>query len=391
MNRIRIYLRKELKREDGTSPLYAKVTFNSGKSRFSINVWIRPEQWDHRNQIVRGDSKEIDDLNLIISNAKAKISDILVRARLSNEVLDGRVLMARYRKLDCFASSNIDTSEFFINFSRSYMNEIDSSISYGTWFRRKGIIDKIEKYDPRVTLQQMTPEWLRQYAAHCRNFYNNGPGTIKKNMDTIRLFIRVALRKGLIKDDPFDHYKAPIHHPSVSFLTENDFMKLVRLRKSSLLSPNEEAVLDVFLFMGFTGMHYTDAKELLIEDIWEGTIHYRRQKTGTLVTVPLCRPALEFVKKYSGDRKSGRLFSEFPTNQSVNRIIKIVAAKAGIRKTVTAKTARHTFATIFYKKTKDIGTLSRLLGHTSVKNTMIYTHIMKDDLVNGMAMFDDMM
>ena len=391
MNRIRIYLRKDLKRVDGSAPLYAKVTINTGQPRFSINVWVRPEQWDSKNQIIRGDSKETDDLNLIISNAKAKISDILVRARLSNEVLDGKVLMARYRKLDCFASSNIDTSEFFIDFARRHLNEIDSSISYGTWLRRKGIIDKIEKYDPRVTFRQMTPEWLRQFAAHCRNFHNNAPGTIKKNMDTIRLFVKVALRKGLVQDDPFEHYKAPIHHPAVSFLSENDFKKLVKFRKSSLLSGNEEAVLDAFLFMAFTGMHYTDTKELLIEDIRNKTIHYRRQKTGTPVNVPLCNPALEFVKKYSGERTNGRLFPEFPTNQSVNRLIKIVAAKAGVRKVVTAKTARHTFATLFYKKTKDIGTLSRLLGHTSVKNTMIYTHIMEDDLVNGIAVFDDMM
>lgn len=390
MNRILIYIRSEVKRENSTSPLYAKVITHGKKTRFPIDVWINPEDWDKKNQIVKGNSKEIDDINLIISNARAKISDILVRARLSNKHIFGKELIYQYRKLDGYGDVDLDDSDRFLPFARQYLRDTSTSIAFGTYLRRKGILDKIEKYDPNVTFNLMTPEWLRQYAAHCRNEFNNGPGTIKKNMDTIRLFYRVAIRMGKTRNDPFDHYKAPTHHPSVSFLKENEFKKMIRFLHSSQLNEMEGTVLDVFLFMGFTGMHYTDAKELKIEDIRDNEIHYRRQKTGILVNVPLCKPAAEFVAKYSGEREKGYLFQGFPTNQCVNRIIKIVAAKAGIRKTVTAKTARHTFATLFYKKTRDIGTLSKLLGHTSVKNTMIYAHIMDEDRVQGISVFNEL-
>lgn len=391
MNRISIYLRKDVKRDDSTSPLYASVITHGRKTRFPIDVWVIPNQWDSENQNVKGDSKEVEDINLIISNARAKISDVLVRARLSNQRIGGKELIHKYRNLDGGGSSIIDDSEKFIPFARLYLKDIASSISFGTYIRRKGILDKVEKYDPHVTFNLMTPEWLRHFASHCRNEFNNGPGTIKKNLDTIRLFYRVAIRKGLTRNDPFEHYKSPTHHPAVSFLNENEFKKLIKFLNSSLLDETEETVLDAFLFMGFTGMHYTDAKELKIEDIHDKEIHYRRQKTGVLVHVPICKPAAEFIAKYAGDRERGLLFQAFPTNQCVNRIIKIVAAKAGIRKVVTAKTARHTFATLFYKKTRDIGTLSKLLGHTSVKNTMIYAHIMDEDRVKGISVFDDMM
>ena len=62
----------------------------------------------------------------------------------------------------------------------------------------------------------------------------------------------------------------------------------------------------------------------------------------------------------------------------------------GIDKPVSAKAARHTFATLYYKKNGgDLGTLSRLLGHASVTTTMIYAHIMKDTRVLGVSAFDD--
>ena len=46
----------------------------------------------------------------------------------------------------------------------------------------------------------------------------------------------------------------------------------------------------------------------------------------------------------------------------------------------------------YYKKNNgDLGTLSKLLGHTQISTTMIYAHIMKDSRVAGVSAFDDML
>lgn len=73
-------------------------------------------------------------------------------------------------------------------------------------------------------------------------------------------------------------------------------------------------------------------------------------------------------------------------------MIKRICRRLGILKAVSAKAARHTFATLYYKKNGgDLGTLSKLLGHTSINTTMIYAHIMKDNRVAGVSVFDDML
>lgn len=108
--------------------------------------------------------------------------------------------------------------------------------------------------------------------------------------------------------------------------------------------------------------------------------------------MPLSRPAAMLVAYYSDGRFRGPLFRRLPTDQAFNRVIKRVCARAGIRKAVSAKAARHTFATLYYKKNGgDLGTLSKLLGHTSVETTMVYAHIMKDSRVAGVSAFDDML
>lgn len=106
----------------------------------------------------------------------------------------------------------------------------------------------------------------------------------------------------------------------------------------------------------------------------------------------MSKPARELVDYYKGQRRRGNLFLKLPTDQGFNRLIKKVCDHAGIDKNVSAKTGRHTFATLYCKRNSgDIATLSKLLGHTSINTTMIYAHIMKEDKVKGVSVFDDML
>ena len=390
MSKITIFCRKDAKRKDGTFPLYASINTGKSRVRFCINVFVEEKDWDPVSQTIKGNTKFVADTNLIISNARAKISDILVRARLSNQCLTKNQIISQYKKLDG-GSGEEEKNQSFLDFAFKYLMEIDRSITYGTMLRRRGILKKVREYDPDVTFSSITPEWLRRYAAHCRDYYDNSEGTVKKNMDTIRLFYKVALRRHLVDKDPFEFYKTPVYYPDIIFLTEEELRLMIELRNDTTLSDTERLVLDSFLFMSFTGMHFSDAAALRIDDIRNGEIHYRRQKTKISVKVPVSKPVSKLIAKYSATRIRGKLFQEFPTNQCANRLLKILAEKAGIPKPITAKTGRHTFATIFYKKTKDIGTLSQLLGHTSVKNTMIYAHIMAEDRIQGISVFDNMM
>lgn len=381
-------MRKDVRSADRCFPLYACVFTNGKKIRFSINVSVDVDAWDSQLQVVKGNSREVADTNLIIANARAKITEVLVKARLSNENLTGPELIARYRRLD--SGDDEEQGENFFSFARAYLNEISGSLSFNTVRVRLGILKKLENYEPTLKLKRITPEWLRQYVAYCKTAKQNGPGTIKKNLDTIHQFISVALREGRIKSDPFDYYKVQGHQPKIVFLTEEELKKLVKLHASRKLPECQERILDLFLFMSFTGMHYSDACNLSIDDISDGEIHYHRMKTGISADVPITVPALRLINKYKEGREHGKLFENTPTNEHFNRAIKDICSMVKIRKQVSAKTARHTFATLFYKKTKDIGTLSKLLGHTSVRCTMIYAHIMKEDRIQGMAFFDEM-
>jgi site-specific recombinase XerD len=74
------------------------------------------------------------------------------------------------------------------------------------------------------------------------------------------------------------------------------------------------------------------------------------------------------------------------TRQSIHRTIKTYAEKAGLEEweEVSPHTLRHSFATDLYRETNNIRTVQKALGHADVSTTMIYTHIVDEELENSM-------
>lgn len=384
MAKVTIKRRNESERADGKAALYAVLNIERIKIRIPVGIAVSSAEWDPKTERIKGRTQEVKDQNLIISNTKAKISDILVRARLTGEKLTKDSFLELYRRPG-------ETMNF-IEYARRHLDELKSAMQPETVRHHNAALKKVEAYNPLLQLQDITPEWLRVYAAHLRKFYNNNNGTIRKNMCVIRMHYYAAMRAGKVKVNPFEVYKIPSADPLVVYLTEEELNSLIMLFKSENLPENEQDALRFFLFMAFTGMHISDARALQIEQITGGEIHYKRIKTGTRVAMPLSVPAAKLVDYYRDHRYRGNLFRNLPTDQAFNRVIKRVCDKVDIRKPVSAKAARHTFATLYYKKNAgDLGTLSKLLGHTSVNTTMIYAHIMKDARIAGVSAFDDML
>jgi integrase/recombinase XerD len=71
----------------------------------------------------------------------------------------------------------------------------------------------------------------------------------------------------------------------------------------------------------------------------------------------------------------------------VQRMVKRYAAKAGIDKNISPHTLRHSFATDLYRETSKIRLVQKVLGHSDLSTTMIYTHIFDEEVESALKSF----
>ena len=208
----------------------------------------------------------------------------------------------------------------------------------------------------------------------------NNNSTIKyiKNLGKI---IRICLSNGWIIKNPFVNYKGKIKTVSRVCLTEEEIQRMAAKRFDI---DRLSQVRDVFLFCCYTGLAYVDIKKLKISEITKGVdgglwIFTNRQKTDARSAIPLLPMATQLIKKYSNHPLciSKDIPLPVPSNQKMNGYLKEIAEICGIEKTLTSHIARHTFATtVTLSNGVPIETVSKMLGHSSIKQTEHYAKIL---------------
>jgi len=169
--------------------------------------------------------------------------------------------------------------------------------------------------------------------------------------------------------------------------------ELTRLETKQFKIERLQQVLDMFLFSCYTGLAYVDLAELTPGNIITGIdgnlwISTNRAKTETSVRVPLLPRAKELMEKYADDPRALNSGTVFPviSNQRMNGYLKEIAEICGISKDLTFHIARHTFATtVTLSNGVPIESVSKMLGHTSIRTTQIYAKVVESKLSEDMG------
>lgn len=123
-------------------------------------------------------------------------------------------------------------------------------------------------------------------------------------------------------------------------------------------------------------------------------IHIKAAKGNKDRIVPLSEKVLQMLRVYYREFSPKQYLFEGQnggkyTSSSFNKLLKAAARRAKVNKHITAHTLRHSYATHLLEKGTDIRIIQKLLGHNSIKTTMVYTQVTVPSLMNITSPFDD--
>lgn len=130
-----------------------------------------------------------------------------------------------------------------------------------------------------------------------------------------------------------------------------------------------------FLFACNTGLRFVDVKALKWQHIKAEAVEMVQAKTNEAVKIELNPNAKAFLSQRGKDDEA---VFKLPSHNGTVKTLDYWAKRAGIDKHITFHCARHTFGTLLAFYETDMLTISKLLGHTSLKHTIRYTRVAEE-------------
>jgi integrase/recombinase XerD len=216
----------------------------------------------------------------------------------------------------------------------------------------------------------------------------------------LKAFFRYLLLEDVIQTDPSALIESPkLGRRLPDTLNVPEIEQLLgAIDLSTPEGTRNRAILEVLYS---SGLRVTELVELKLTELYFDAGYLRiRGKGEKMRLVPIGRDAIKYTQIYVDSvRKEVPVQEEFANYVFLNRrgrkltrvmiflIIKELAARAGIQKSISPHTFRHSFATHLIEGGADLRAVQEMLGHESITTTEIYTHLDKDYLRQTMVEF----
>ncbi len=382
------------KKDKSKGIIYARITVETRRAEISLKKTIAVDDWNNNRGTLKGSSLEVKKFNSYLEQVRAQLTEAYRELHANKQLITSESIKSLYLG-DSFDDHTI------LELMKYHNKTQTSTLAPGTmknYYTTKKYVERFLQEKFKTTdlyLVQINYKFITDFEFFMRNYVpqdhqkllgNNG---VMKHLERFRKIINLGQKLGWIIQNPFESYKLRFIKSERGFLTKKE---LTAIENKIFAIERLRTVRDIFVFACYTGLSYIDAINLGLDEISLGIddqywIIFNRQKTNTRVKIPLLPKALNILNKYKNHPKSVNRSKIFPliSNQKLNGYLKEVADICGIKKQLTFHLARHTFATtITLSNGVPIETVSKMLGHNSLRTTQVYAKIVDKKISDDM-------
>lgn len=341
----------------GKESIYLDIVKDGMRKKEFIGLYLIPEK-------TRADK--------VINRATMKTAEE-IRAKRIVELMEGKVGIGK-------KPDKVDLLEWFEE-QRLYYYDNDN-MNYSKTIHN--LIRHLKIFHPRkLMLSDVKPAFIRKFLEYLRSDGANKFGgrlcdeTIYTYFTVFSILMNKAVRLELIISNPF-HKLSQAEKPQRR-TKKKEYLTLSEVKRMAEAECDDWRVKYAFMFCCFTGLRYIDVSRLKwkhIVEVGDGKyqIELIQQKTKEPVYIPLSANALKWLPERGYDGRENYIY-KFRDRSIIYDYLKKWGDAAGIDKHLTFHMSRHTCATLLLYYGTDLYTVSKILGHTSIKTTQIYAKI----------------
>ncbi|MEL7001625.1 MAG: site-specific integrase [Bacteroidota bacterium] len=363
-------IRRENKRADGNYHICLRITIDRKLRYHPTNKYINEKLWDDNTGLATEDYPNAKQLNHFLDELKLKADKFLLNLEiLDTEVNHEKVLnyLGNKKAPNFFDFVKEEDKLLHHQWSKDYIRTVGSHIS------------KLKAFNPNLRLSDINYDFLVKYETHMRSTKGNVDSTVYTNFKSLKVYVKRALKRKLITEYPFVDYTLKTGKSQRQYLEMEELVKMEQLLDFNIPFYLKNALI-WFLFACYTGFRKKDIIDIGKWHIYEEYITIVSHKTQEKSEI-FKNKRLERIFEYIDTR-------EYRMHSKINVYIKELAEMAGINKSLSLHSGRHTFGHINTDLGNDILINQELLGHSDINSTRIYTGASHETLKNASKKWD---
>ena len=379
---ILYYINRSKVRADGTTAIMCRITIDGKKSVFATGHYCTPDDWKAKT----GEVKDIR-TNNILNDLRARIetayenllrnTGMVTAEMLKNDITSVAVMPTTLLKAGEEERERLRIRAEVINSTSSYRQSKSTQAYLHEYLLSLNMRD--------IAFEDITEEFGWGYKLYLKG-KGCGTGHINHCLTWLNRLIYVAVDREIIRFNPLadvPYEKKPDY--KLKHISRAELQWIMEHPMSDRL---QELTRRAFIFSAFTGLSYVDMQRLRPSNIGvtaDGRYYVRinRMKTDVESFIPLHPVAEQILALYNTTDENRPIFP-LPNRNMIWYCIHEIGIMAGVKENLSYHDSRHTFGTLMLSAGIPIESISKMMGHTSIRTTQIYARVTDDKISEDM-------
>lgn len=357
-------------RKDGLSPIELSIIIGGDRKVITLDRKVKSTSFNPSTQKIRGDKDLNEYLEVIRRKCYALETELI---RMDNLNLETFIHSYKYgikQKEDTLLQIYDKHNELYKD--NVLCGKIDNAALYKYKKSRERVADYLQSIDKTdIKLKDITPSFIEGYQNYCLKTLKTN--TTNKQLKMLKKILSFAVKERLLEVNPF---QMTLKEEKLDYhtLTIDDVKYLLSVE---ITDKRIASIRDLFVFQSMTGLSYADMASLSMDDIKDDVIIKRRKKTDVQFVIPVLPIAKSILEKY--DYKLPII-----SNQKYNQYLKVLGDVCKMPMSLHSHLARHSYACILLNSGVDMKTISKTLGHSSMRTTeRIYAEMSNQTVISN--------
>ena len=383
--KILFYINRQKTKADGNTAILCRITIDGKSTAITTGEECKVSEWNSKQGLTtnRKTNQRVNEFRELIEKT---YRDILTREGVvSVELIKNRLQGIAINPTTLLTMSKVELQAVKESVGKSRAEGTYLNLSYSDRNLREFVEDKGVQ---DILISTITEDLIEEYRFFLKK-HRLKSSTINNNLCWLSRLMFRAVRRRIIRCNPFENARYEKEDRKIRFLQKNDVMKLMAM---SMNDKEAELARLMFIFSCFTGLAISDMEYLKYKHIQtaaDGQMYIRkeRQKTKIEFVVPL-HPIAEAIISHCwnaqarneeqqtvNEKGDSLVFQPHCSRSVMGKNLSIVGKACGIRQRLSYHVARHTFGTMSLSAGIPIESIAKMMGHASISSTQVYAQV----------------